>query len=495
MIDSAGLRLRQLRPKGIRGTYPSLQSLQDYDCGCDSPCFSDVPQWTLVSEYDEFIKLAKELRPRHKENRFLLNRMFCSLTNSSIRVCNRAISALYTVSESLVADVRLVLDTMCSDPSLQDRPAIINGSARYHYDRSHPINRYPEAIRNKVEGHLDMILRADPAGSSGESVCRVYSPEINTQEKLRRVLSKSLSAVDSIDSELSSCTLQRMVSEYLKRRNYSSISFTQSDHNACPNCKTLHYSILQFHHERVYKQREFDDLAKRRPLLESDQRRWDVLSDEIDCKRFQEEEGLAVLKEHNSRDARIRQTIKSLSDYFREVENRYREIQSRFGDGSRSQASASLADWNLYPDRACITHQDDMSKVDLPHFVVSASSDITRWRFDVNAHVSSITNDAVILSHEQGTGPKNSAAIIEELLIDHLLRSKGEAIKIIVSDNASVGKKLVDYSSSASIYSRSGTCQCRPCRVPREQPWKVALRYALWTVPKSPTERGLVEHR
>lgn len=396
LIDTAGLRLRQHRRMGFRGKYPSLQALPEFNCGCYVPCFSSVPLWNLVGEYEDFVKLAKELKPRHKENRFLLNRLFCPLTNSTTKVCNQAISALYTVSEGLVADVRRTLDAMCQDSCPERRHLQTDGSARYKYERSHPMNRYPDEVRDKIERHLDMVLRADPAGSSGESVCRVYSPEINTQEKLRTVLRTALDVDESVDVELSASTLQRMVIDYLKRRNFSSISFSQSDHNACPNCKTLHYAVLQYHHQAALLQRECDTLSRTRPLLEVDQQRLDTVEENLRTKRFQESECIDVLQVHNSRDSRIRGFVKNLSDHFRKAEERYRETQR--GHSHRREFTAS-AEWNLYPDRAMITHQDDMSKVDLPHFVVSASSDITRWRFDVNAHVSSVTNDAVVFSH------------------------------------------------------------------------------------------------
>lgn len=68
---------------------------------------------------------------------------------------------------------------------------------------------------------------------------------------------------------------------------------------------------------------------------------------------------------------------------------------------------------NSLPNRAIITHRDDMAKVDLPHFVLNASAHITRWRFDVHAHASAVFKETMIFSHEQGTWPKNSSAIIE----------------------------------------------------------------------------------
>ena len=164
--------------------------------------------------------------------------------------------------------------------------------------------------------------------------------------------------------------------------------------------------------------------------------RYDVLSTETAAKRFQEEECLNKLRVHNARHARTRGSVKMLSDNFRKVEVNYQRIQAR-----QNQEFVGVAiDWNSFPNRACITHQDDMSKLYLAHFVLLASFDITRWRFDAKAHVSSINNNAVVLSHEQGTGPRIASAFIEEILLDHLLRCRGESVKVIFSKNASVGK-------------------------------------------------------
>ena len=191
IIDTAGLRLRQHRRNADRRNYPSLHNLPEFNCGCDVPCFAEVPHLALVREYTEFARIAKQLKPRHKENRFLLNRLFCPLTSSTVLTCNRALSALYTVSESLVADVRRALNKLCLAVSLDDTLETSRAD-RYSYYRGHPMNRVSECVRDKIESHLDMVLRADPAGANGESVCRVYSPELNTQEKLRQSLRNSL---------------------------------------------------------------------------------------------------------------------------------------------------------------------------------------------------------------------------------------------------------------------------------------------------------------
>lgn len=71
---------------------------------------------------------------------------------------------------------------------------------------------------------------------------------------------------------------------------------------------------------------------------------------------------------------------------------------------------------------------------------MTASSNITRFRFDVIAHVNTVTNECIFLTHELGAPAKNSVEIVESTLIDHLLRCNNESIKFIVSDNAAVSK-------------------------------------------------------
>lgn len=133
---------------------------------------------------------------------------------------------------------------------------------------------------------------------------------------------------------------------------------------------------------------------------------------------------IASFKAHCARD---RELVKHLGDLFRVVENQLLMKQSF------AQLSPK---WNWYDEHGFITHQDDMTKIDLPYFVKSASADISRWRSHANAHVSAINGDAVVFSHKRGTGPKNVGCIVEEIILDHLIRCRGESIKIIVSDNA-----------------------------------------------------------
>lgn len=81
--------------------------------------------------------------------------------------------------------------------------------------------------------------------------------------------------------------------------------------------------------------------------------------------------------------------------------------------------------WCDRKDHAIVTHQDDMTKVDLPSFSVSASSDITRFRFDVSGHVNAITEECHVYSHELGCVAKSGGLIMETILLDHVLRCRG----------------------------------------------------------------------
>ena len=98
--------------------------------------------------------------------------MFCPLTNTSTRVCNRAIVEIFTVSEELVSCLRLVLQSMCEDSFADQMPSLEHYMKKY-CELNHTMNSLPKAIIRHVERHLDMILRPDPTESDGTNVCRV----------------------------------------------------------------------------------------------------------------------------------------------------------------------------------------------------------------------------------------------------------------------------------------------------------------------------------
>lgn len=300
IVDTAGARMRQHRRIGDRRGYPSIDDLPTYDCGCSKPCLEALNVVYLTNECKAFSRCSQELNPRRKENRYLLNVMFSPLANAPTKVCDSVLSALYTVSTGHTSDVRTALQAMCDDPTIEHRALIEGGVEGYRKHNRHPMNRYPDHIREKVENHLDMVLRADPAGANGLNVCRVYSPEVNTKEKLRKLLAKALDEDGDVDEQLSQSTLQRMVDTYLKRRKCT-IEFTQNDHKACPNCKALNYAVLQFHYEAKQLEQQYNaEFGKLpRPLDEELQGKSDRFLLQLETKRYQEKEALQEFVEHN----------------------------------------------------------------------------------------------------------------------------------------------------------------------------------------------------
>lgn len=97
------------------------------------------------------------LKPRLKEHHFLLNFMFCPLTNCTVRKCNRSLASLFTVSEGLVRSVRSVLDRICTDEALQDRPLREDWQKHGYTYHNHPILRYDKDVRERVANHLNMV--------------------------------------------------------------------------------------------------------------------------------------------------------------------------------------------------------------------------------------------------------------------------------------------------------------------------------------------------
>lgn len=76
----------------------------------------------------------------------------------------------------------MVLEGMCKDPSLDGRYIFRVGFEGYRRHPCHPMNHLPDSIRDKIETHLEMVLRVEPGASDRINTCGMYSPEINTQE-------------------------------------------------------------------------------------------------------------------------------------------------------------------------------------------------------------------------------------------------------------------------------------------------------------------------
>lgn len=91
---------------------------------------SSVPH--LEHHFNSFALIAKSKSSRRNENSFLMYVMYHPLTNTVVGFCNNALSVLYTVSPTLIADVRRVLKRLCSDPSFLGFPLREDERKIYH---------------------------------------------------------------------------------------------------------------------------------------------------------------------------------------------------------------------------------------------------------------------------------------------------------------------------------------------------------------------------
>lgn len=107
---------------------------------------------------------------------------------------------------------------------------------------------------------------------------------------------------------------------------------------------------------------------------------------------------------------------------------------------SGKMANEEVLAWWSKVGKAMVTDEDAMTKFYLPTFVVEVSFTLTRFRYDVTTHLNLVTDEANVFTHELGMVPKGSAEIIEDMLLDHIIRCCGVATKVVISDNASVGK-------------------------------------------------------
>lgn len=69
------------------------------------------------------------------------------------------------------------------------------------------MNKYPDHVCEHVESNSVMVLHADLAGVHIMNVLREYSLEINTKEKLRKLLYRMLEEDVEVDEQISEPTL------------------------------------------------------------------------------------------------------------------------------------------------------------------------------------------------------------------------------------------------------------------------------------------------
>ena len=188
--------MRQTRRNGKRDGYQEIADLMEFDCGCPVPCLHDMNDSRLKAMFEEFRSQSMKMNPRKRENEFLLNFLLSPVTNTSIRWCDRALSALFTVGVPRIRKARLVVEEMCQSNMFADQERIIDEATTHGYHSSHRMNRFPQHLRNSIAQHLDLCLRPDPGASDGINICRLYNPDINTYSKLCDLLRSEVGAED-----------------------------------------------------------------------------------------------------------------------------------------------------------------------------------------------------------------------------------------------------------------------------------------------------------
>lgn len=157
--------------------------------------------------------------------------------------------------------------------------------------------------------------------------------------------------------------------------------------------------------------------------------------------------------EHQNRDANNRKYLYTASDFFRSEENR--NI-----DYTRKSGQSFPTDWNAKPWSGNLFHHDDTSKVDIPYVARDFSDDITKFRVEVHAEVSSVSEKAFVYSHGVGGGAKNASSLFQFMLENRLLECSGQSILFIAADCASAGRNLITAVSGPAYFVQNGLADC-----------------------------------
>ena len=364
--------------------------------------------------------------------------LFCPLISSVVDTCDIAIGELLATSPRLIGRCRLVVQKLLARPYLlsDSRVLPIHGMQTYR-KRVHPANRIPEELRSSIFSCLDMALRADPSAADGVVTYKLYDPEVNTYGKMRDMIHRMLTlqlGEENVGS-LGSSSFERLLGEYLDERD-GRLSFARHDHNVCTHCRELEIAAHTLELE----------LKLMSPTIREEIR--SVCAKQ--CASPKQE-----LDMHISLDRRIREHLGRIVDAFKKSENQYRaDVLS-----SGNTRMVACPKWNLLPPRnGLLTHADDMSAINIPHFVLNSVSELTRFAYSVNAHVSPITGNATVFSVEQGEGPHDSSSVFEKVLLDHFLTCRGERIKVVWSDCASVGRSYASCVAVPQFLVDSGFC-------------------------------------
>lgn len=73
-----------------------------------------------------------------------------------------------------------------------------------------------------------------------------------------------------------------------------------------------------------------------------------------------------------------------------------------------------------------------------PAIILRGGKKLTRYRYYVTENVDLVTEEAIFLSHEQGATKKGRPEVIGSILVDRMLRWRGQEVKVVVAENALV---------------------------------------------------------
>ena len=118
LLDLSGSRQRALSRVGKRDGLTSFDDLPSFPCGCETGCLSESTTSHLAILYRTFASYSASLKPYETENEFLIDLLYCPLTNADTSMCDRAIAEILGVSSRRVCRVRAVVLDLVSNPSL-----------------------------------------------------------------------------------------------------------------------------------------------------------------------------------------------------------------------------------------------------------------------------------------------------------------------------------------------------------------------------------------
>lgn len=271
---------------------------------------------------------------------------------------------------------------------------------------------------------MDLCLRADPGAADGRVATRPCCVEVNYFGKLCKLLVE-MTVLDP-EENLDDSTMDRLIREIL-RKNSARLTFSKADRNACQHCKLSEHVILRLTFEIK--------------LLERDNAGSEVTTAKKALLSFK----LASFESQNARDAAIRKYVHCITDRFKVAENLI-----------RSQSDIVDVSWRSRKNIGISVHQDDATRVNVPHFSVQSQADLTAFHQDVNGNVSTVTNGAIVFTHDQGGGSKNGSSIVETIILNHLLTCQGEDMLFVFFDCANAGRNYVTSVALSSYLVENG---------------------------------------